>query len=198
MGHGRHVPCGCNGCVGHDGSRPHFHCLACLGRAPDSCVHNDWKVNLVNKDLDEVLCAQPLVGSDGGGQGHDAGSACIGQVPGCVQVRVHIGHDHKAFLGKDFCCLHGLGIVRQQVFCVADDLYFHKVPASRCPGQACNAHSLICIPGTGGIGKKGHMPRYIVQYVCRPSFICPAQGQGDDLGICLLHGSSDQIQGILA
>ena len=72
-----------------------------------------------------------------------------------------------------------------------DDLYLYKVPAACSPGKACYAHGFIRIPGPGGIGQKGDMLRYIVQYVSKPSFICPAQGQGDDLGICLFHGSVD-------
>ena len=64
--HGGYVAGSGNGCICHDCGSAHFHGFTSLGRAADSCVYNNGKVNFLDKDFDEFPCAQSLVGTNGG------------------------------------------------------------------------------------------------------------------------------------
>ena len=195
-GHQGQVPGGGQGGVGHNGRRPHLHGLAGLGGPADARVHDDGQVDLVDENLDEVPGGQALVGADGGRQGHHRRGAGVHQVPGRVQIRVHVGQDDEALLGQGLRGPDGLVVVRQQVFGVVHDLDLHEVAAAQLPGQAGDAHRLVGVPGPGGVGQQGDALGDVVQDVLVVLGVGPADRQGDDLRPRVPDGGLDELQGV--
>ena len=101
-----------------------------------------------DRDLDELLGAKALVRADRRAKRHDAGRARVGQIPGGVQVGIHVGHDDISLFCQDLRRLDGLVVVRQQVFGVVDHFNFDKVAAAQFPremGNACLLYTSRCV-----------------------------------------------------
>ena len=140
--------------------------------------------------------ARPLLEPMGAPRGIDGGGPGVGQVPGHVQVGVHVGQDHKPLLGQRLCGLNGLGVVGEEVLAVPHDLDFHKVPAAQLPGQPGDAHRLLGVPGPRGVGQEGDSPGDVVQNVLLVPGVGPADGQGDEFCPGVLDGGLDELQGV--
>ena len=108
-----------------------------------------------------------------------------------MQVRIHVGHNDEALLGKNLRRLDGFVIVRQQVLAVLDDFDFDKISVTKLACKAGDAYCLVSCARTAGVGQQGDVFRYVVKNVGKSAAVGTAQGEREDFCACLLYGGLD-------
>ena len=73
---------------------------------------------------------------------------------GLGEIRIHIGHDYKAFFGKNLGGLNGFLIVGKQVLRVPHDLNLDKISAAKFTGKPGNPDGFFRSPCAAGIGEQ--------------------------------------------
>lgn len=90
----------------------------------------------------------PLFVPIGAGKWHNSCSSGILKISCYIEIRIHIWHNDKTFLCKNFCRFYRFCVIRQKIFAVTLNFNLYQNFHNDFSGKLCDTDCFICIPGS--------------------------------------------------